>query len=76
MANHSVAITSREGGLLPFPTAPDKAVSEPVGGGRFQRGKAPIGINAIKKTEEEERISSLTVMLSQQISEIGSTQNH
>lgn len=33
MANHSVAITSREGGLLPFPTATDKAVLEPVRGG-------------------------------------------
>lgn len=33
MANHSVAITYREGGLLPFPTAANKAVLEPVRGG-------------------------------------------
>lgn len=61
---------------MPFPTAADKVVSEPVRGDGFQRGKSSIEIDAIKKTEEE-RISRLeTVMLSQQISEIVSTQSH
>lgn len=54
MANHSVAKKFSRRRLIPFPpAAADKLVSEPVRGDGFQRGKTPIEVNAIKKTEEE-----------------------